>query len=105
MEIVAEGILSLYLQCFGIKTFVLVEVAAHIVEVLPAVVLCGVVEGVDELGIEDPVDQIVFVAEVIVEALAVHAAFGADIADAYLGKRLAEHERLQGGSQRFFSSV
>ena len=56
-------------------------------------------------GIIDPVDQVVLVLEMIIEALAVHVAGFTDIADGNFGKWLRFHQFFQRGSQRPFGNI
>lgn len=113
-EVGSEGILSLHRQHPPVELPVVIEVAAVDLQTLPSLVEGGAGFGkvqivllhqYNELCVEDPVDQIVLVPEMVVEALAVHAPPVADVGNADLLKGLLRQQLLQGVGKGQFGNV
>ena len=89
---VDEGILTLDLHGFAVKDAILVEIIAGLFNESPVLVIAGartlVLDPSNEPGVKNPVYQIIFVFEMIVEAFAVHVAPLTDLAhiDFFKGK-------------------
>ena len=56
-------------------------------------------ELIEKFRLEDPVDQIIFILEVIIEALAIHVTGIADIANGNFAQRALAHQILHGIGQ------
>ena len=103
-EMRGKGILSIHLKHTAIKGSVFIEVVAHDLDIFPSFIKaiasrlyipCICLIHFHELCIENPVDQIIFVLEVIVKTLAVHMAAFTDIGYADFFKRLFLQQFLQ----------
>ena len=103
-EMGSKGILSVHLQNPTVEGSVFTEIVAKDLDVFPAVIKAvtekthiqiELLIQLHEFRVEDPVHQIIFIPEMIVEALAVHAAPLADIRNADFFKRLLLQQFLQ----------
>ena len=90
-EIVPERVLPGYLKRVAVKLAVGIKIFAYFFKFRNMI---RSVANLAELRVEYPVDKIIFVAEMIVKALAVHPAFLAYVSDAYLRQRLGLHQFL-----------
>ena len=71
-QMIRERVLPGYTQCLAVKGVVFVKVFCSIHKYLPLVLVVPAVGNSDKLRVEDPVDQIILIFEVVIEALAVH---------------------------------
>jgi hypothetical protein len=102
VEILTKAVLSLDAQDLAIEIAVFIEIAAQMLHVLPGIVRCG--KDRQELAGEDPVDQIILIAEMIIEAFSVHLALGADVTDTDFGKRFFLQFLFKRGGHRLFGN-
>ena len=101
-KVFGKAILPRLLQRIDIKGTVVVEIGADALQKAPRAFHALLHQLFDKLRVEHPVDQIVFILEMIIKALSVHAALLADIAYADLVQGAFGHQFLDGGGQRFF---
>ena len=85
-----------------IKSAVLVKICTQILEKLPCIIIGAVANQSDKVLIEDPVDQFILIPEMIVKALAAHAAALTDVANADSPKRFLLHQCSHGVCQCLF---
>ena len=78
-----EGVLSFNLKSVPVKFCFGIEILADGDKNIPAGVRFRYLHMFQKINIIDPVDQIVFVAEMVVKAFAVDSAFPADFPHAY----------------------
>lgn len=91
-EIVPERVLSGYLKRTAVELAVGIKIFAYLFKVRNMI---RSVANLAELRVEYPVDKIIFVAEMIIKALAVHPAFFTYVSDAYLRQGLGLHQFLE----------
>lgn len=104
-KIFTKGILSLYLHCLLVESTLAIKIGADILEKVPSGIVGVVLDFGDKFGIEDPVDQIIFITEVVIEALAAHAAGGAQIPYTDFGEGRMCHEVFECLCQCAFGDV
>ena len=83
-KILPKGVLAGDPQRIAVKGLLLVKIGAHIRQKTPTVVVGLRVDGLEKLGVKNPVDQIIFVPKVVIKALPAHVAGLADVANADL---------------------
>src|SRR5699024_6516295 len=104
-KVVPEGILPLNLQRGAVKGLLLIEVPAHAAQNGDAAVKAALLAALEKLCIKNPVNQIIYVAEMIVEALAAHTAGLTVLSHADFGEGLPGHQPLHGLGQRPFGKT
>ena len=82
-----------------VKDPVFVERRAQQIYDLPIVHGVGVLQYREKFVLEDPVYQVIFVPEVIIEALPVHVAQLTDVAHVDLGEGTVGHQLFHGAGQ------
>lgn len=94
LEVFTKRILPLDLEHLAVKGLLTVKVIAQSADQLPMGDDLAVGQGLQKLGIKDPVNEIVLVTEMIVKALSVHLALVAYVADVDLSKGNVCHQLL-----------
>ena len=95
LKIVPKGILALKLEKGTVKVPFLVKIPADGTGKQPAVLHFRLLQHGDELRVENPLGQIVFVLKVVVKGFAADAADLTDITDIDLFKGLGGHSFLK----------
>ena len=104
-EIVPEGVLTLNGQSATVKDALPVKIAAHTGQEGPAAGVFVYLEGLYKFGFENPVDQVLLIPKMVVEALAVHTADLTNIPYTDFGKGMSGHQFLHGLCQSTLCDV